>query len=185
VTTATSVQRSRHSLRALLSGGDRRSVAQSKRVQSIVEGSPERIKELAVLAHDPDWLVSMRALDLLEKFAHAHPDWVRPHKRIFIGPLADRDEWEFRLQVVRALPLFTWSPRDRTRVIDILVRDIEHPQKFVRTWALDSLARFAERDATLVPIVERALAGFEASESKALKTRARHIRTRLEAARAH
>ena len=121
----------------------------------------------------------MRALDLLEKLAHAHTEWVRRHKRIFIGPLADRDEWELRLQVVRALPLFTWTTRERKRVIDMLVRDIEHPQKFVRAWALDSLARFAERDATLVPIVKRALARFEASDSTALKTRARHIRTRL------
>jgi hypothetical protein len=149
----------------------------------MVEQSPALINELVVLAKDADWLVSMRALDLLEKFAHVHPDWVRQHKRIFIGPLADRDEWEFRLQVVRALPLFTWSPRERKRVINILVRDIEHPQKFVRAWALDSLARFAERDATLVPIVRHALARFEASESKALKTRARHIRTRLQEAR--
>jgi hypothetical protein len=170
---------SRPRLRELLSGGDRRSVAQSERVRALVEHSPDLINELVVLAKDADWLVSMRALDLLEKFAHTHTDWVRRHKRIFIGPLADRDEWEFRLQVVRALPLFAWSPREGKRVIDILVRDIEHPQKFVRAWALDSLARFAERDATLVPIVTRALARFEASDSTALKTRARHIRTRL------
>lgn len=169
-------------LRKLLSGGDRRSVAQSRRVHSIIEASPERVEELVLLTSDADWLVSMRALDLLEKFAHEHVEWVQPYKKIFIGALADRSEWEFRLQVVRALPLFEWTPRERDRVIHILVRDLEHPQKFVRAWALDSLARFAEGDASLVPRVQRALKDCDASESKALQARAKDIRARLEAA---
>ena len=169
------------SLRELLAGGDRRSLAQSTRVRSIVEDSPDRIKELVLLAKDTDWLVAVRAVDLLEKFAHEHADWVQPHKRIFIGPLADRNEWEFRLQVVRALPLLKWTPRERERVIDILVRNLKHPQKFVGAWALDSLAKFAEEDSKLVLVVKRALQRFESSDSKALRTRARHVRARLEA----
>jgi hypothetical protein len=31
---------------------------------------------LARLAHDSDWLVVMRAIDLMEKLAHEHPDWI-------------------------------------------------------------------------------------------------------------
>jgi hypothetical protein len=169
-------------LRELFSGGDRRSVARSKQAQTIVEDSPDRIEELVTLVSDMDWLVSMRAVDLLEKLAHQRVEWVQPHKRIFIGPLADRGEWEIRLQVVRALPLFKWTPREKERVLDILVRDVNHPKKFVSAWALDSLARFAEDDSSLMPTVRRALASFEKSESKALRTRARHIRTRLKAA---
>ncbi|MCC7125531.1 MAG: hypothetical protein IT178_11835 [Acidobacteria bacterium] len=172
----------RQSLRDLLAGGDRRSVAQSERAHSIVERSPDRVTELVALTKDADWLVAMRALDLLEKFAHTHADWVQPHRKVFIGPLADRDEWEFRLQVVQALPLLEWTPRERARVVEILVRDLEHPQKFVRAWALDSLARYADDDPELMPTVERTLTTFESSESKALRTRARHIRTRLNTA---
>src|SRR6185503_1914784 len=130
------------SLRPLLSGGDRRSVAESGRARGLIESNPGRVSELATLTGDADWLVSMRALDLLEKFAHDHPDWVQPHKQLFIGPLADSEKWEIRLQVVRALPLLTWTPRERKRVVEILRRDLEHPQKFVRAWALDSLATF-------------------------------------------
>jgi hypothetical protein len=167
------------SLRALLSGGDRRSVAQSERARQLIRDAPARIAELAKLAEDTDWLVSMRALDLLEKLAHEHPDWVQRHKRLFIGPLADSDKWEIRLQVVRALPLMSWTPRERRRVVEILARDVEHPQKFVRTWALDSLATFAEDDPALVPRVMRSLEAFEGSGSKALQARARQIRARL------
>jgi hypothetical protein len=139
------------------------------------------MSELARLAEDADWLVSMRAMDLLEKLAHERGDLVQPYKNLFIGPLADSDKWELRLQVVRALPLFEWTARERERVFEILVRDVKHPQKFVRAWALDSLAAFAGEDLKLFPIVKRTLEGFEQSGSKALETRARHIRARLDA----
>jgi hypothetical protein len=59
-------------LRELLSGGDRRSIANSNRVRAIVEANPALVSELAALTSDSDWLVSLRALDLLEKLAHDH-----------------------------------------------------------------------------------------------------------------
>jgi hypothetical protein len=124
----------------------------------------------------------MRAVDLMEKVAHDHADWVQPHKKVLIGPLADAEQWEIRLQVVRALPLLRWTTRERKRVLEILERDVDHPQKFVRAWALDSLATFAERDETLRASVMRHLATFEQSGSKALATRARSIRERLASA---
>lgn len=169
-------------LRALLSGGDRRSVAQSERARARVLQSPELVAELALLALDDDWLVSMRALDLLEKLAHDHPEWVQPHRKLFIGWLADSDKWEIRLQVVRALPLLEWNARERARAVDILRRNLDHSQLFVRAWALDGLSRFLDHDVALASLVERYLDSFERSGSKALATRARHIRHRLRGA---
>ena len=172
-------EETRATLRELLRGGDRRSVARSKEAQSLVLANPDRVTDLAALAEDEDWLVSMRALDLLEKLVHRHGDWVQPHKRLFIGPLADSDKWEVRLQVVRALPWLHWTPSEKKRVIEILCRDIEHKQKFVRAWALDSLAELAQGDVRLLGLVSSALESFEGSGSKALATRAKHIRRRL------
>jgi hypothetical protein len=166
-------------LRRLLSGGDRRSVAGSERAHALIRADPKRIAELASLARDEDWLVSMRALDLLEKLAHERADWVQPFKKLFLGPLADRDKWEIRLQVVRTLPLLSWTPRERARVIEILSRDIEHPQKFVRAWALDSLATLARTDHALMPGILRAIEAAELSGSKALEVRARRIREQI------
>jgi hypothetical protein len=167
------------SLRPLLAGGDRRSQARSASALKIVSANPSRISELAALAEDDDWLVSMRAVDLLEKLAHDHPEWIAPHKKLFLGALADSDRWEIRLQVVRALPLFTWNRTERRRVIEILRRDVDYTQTFVRAWALDSLSICAAKNAELIPVVRRYLKIFEASGSKALAARARHIRERL------
>jgi HEAT repeat protein len=168
-------------IRALLSGGDRRSIAESNRVRALVEKKPALVRELASLTGDKDWLVAQRALDLMEKLAHDHPDWIEPHKKIFIGPLADSDKWEIRLQVVRALPLFHWSPAQGRRAEAILIENVSYPQTFVRAWALDGLAKLSEHRSALKPIVRRHLRAFEASSSKALQARAKHIRARLAA----
>lgn len=166
-------------IRRLLSGGDRRSIAKSNRVRPLIDQNPSLVAELAALTADEDWLVTQRALDLLEKLAHDHPEWIAPHKKIFIGSLAASDKWEIRLQIVRALPLFQWSPAQARRVEEILLENVTFPQTFVRAWALDGLATLAERRAALLPIVRRHLRDFEASPSKALQARARHIRARL------
>jgi hypothetical protein len=166
-------------LRALLAGGDRRSIARAPRALAIVRADSSRVDELAALTGDSDPLVVQRALDLLEKLAHDHPDWIRPHKRIFIGPLSADDRWEIRLQIVRALPLFRWTPSERRRVLAILRENAAYPQTFVRAWALDSLSTFAVDDASLRSDVRRHLRAFDASGSKALAARARHIRARL------
>jgi acyl carrier protein phosphodiesterase len=70
----------RTSLRRLLAGGDRRSIVGADRVLSILRAQPERIRDVAMLADDEDWLVSMRALDVLEKIAHHQADWIRPDR---------------------------------------------------------------------------------------------------------
>jgi len=171
-------------LRPMLEGGDRRSLAGSRRALAATLARPERVAELAALAMDRDWLVSMRAVDLLEKLARSHPAWVQPHRQLLIGPLAASDKWEIRLQIVRCLPLLVWTPKERRRVLEILRRDIHHPQKFVRAWALDGLAAMARPGSASAREVERALRDFETSGSKALATRALLIRERIEAASA-
>ena len=171
------------SLRPLLTGGDRRAIAQSNRARRLVEREPRRVAELVALTRDDDWLVSQRALDLLEKLAHDHPEWVAPHKRVFIGPLAESDKWEIRLQIVRALPAFEWTPAEGRRVRTILMENVSFPQTFVRAWALDGLASFAMTHASLRRTVMTHLRAFERSSSKALQARARHIRKRLAARR--
>jgi hypothetical protein len=166
-------------IRELLSGGDRRSIADSQRVWTIVEENPVLVRTLVALTADDNWLIAQRALDLLEKLAHEHPEWIAPHKKIFIGPLAHSDKWEIRLQIVRALPLFQWSPAQRRRVEKMLAENVTFPQTFVRAWALDGLAKLAVSNTALRPIVRRYLREFEESSSKALHARARHIRARL------
>jgi hypothetical protein len=135
-------------------GGDRRSIARSAEVRSIIESDPASVPHLVALARDPE-------------------------KRIFIGPLAESDKWEVGLQIVRALPLFTWSSRQQERVVEIPRANVDHEQIFVRAWSPDSLATLSQRRPALRAAVERGLRRFESSGRPALAARARKIRQRL------
>jgi hypothetical protein len=48
-------------------------LAQADQVLRLARGDVRRVRRLAALALDKDWLVSMRALDVLEKLAHERP----------------------------------------------------------------------------------------------------------------
>jgi hypothetical protein len=65
---------------------------------SIVRARPERIGELATLVEDENWLVSLRALDVLEKLAHDRPDWIGPYKQSssVVWPRATNGKSAFR-----------------------------------------------------------------------------------------
>lgn len=99
-------------LRSLLSGGDRRSIAHSARASRIVHKDPSRVAELAVLAVlavDDDWLISMRALDSLAKFA------VR-NKRL--RPVVERGLKDFEASQSRALITRAHQFRARLRELE-------------------------------------------------------------------
>jgi len=169
----------RAALRRLLDGQDSRTLSQSAAARRLIDDRPARVADLAAIAGHPNWVVAMRALDLLEKLARAHPERVQPHRAVFLKA-ADSDQWLIRLQVVRALPLLRWSPKQRADAVSILRANIDYPQAFVQAWSLDGLATFAATDATLRPLVTRTLARFERSDRAALRARARQIRVRLE-----
>ena len=173
----------RDDIRRLLTGADRRSIADSRKVRALVEADRSLVPELVRLTRDGDRLVVQRAVDLLEKLAHDHPEWVKPHRRIFIGPLADHEMWEVRLQVVRALPLFRWTTTQMKRVDAILLENVKYPQTFVKAWALDSLAQLAAGRPKVTAAVTKYLRQFEQSPSKALQARARNIRKRQKTSR--
>lgn len=167
------------SLRQLLVGGDRRSIARSNEALALLRAEPARVADLACLVRDSDWLVVMRTVDLMEKLAHEHPECIQPHRRLFIGQLAEHPSWEIRLQIARALPLLRWTAAERKRVVAILRGYVKHPQKFVKAWSVDSLSRLAAGDALLTGVVHELIDEFERSGSPSLVTRARQIRRRL------
>jgi hypothetical protein len=61
------------SIRTLLAGSDRRSSAHSKQALERFGSDPACVTALVELTDDADWLVSMRAIDLLEKACSQSP----------------------------------------------------------------------------------------------------------------
>ena len=67
---------------------------------------------------------------------------------------------------MRTLPLLRWTPFERQRAIEILRRDGNHPQTFVRAWAFDSLSIMAGESVPLVRFVEEKLREFDSVPTK-------------------
>ena len=61
------------SLRELLSGRDRRSIARASDVLAMARANIALVTDLAALADDDDWLVAERALDVLAAGLLPHP----------------------------------------------------------------------------------------------------------------
>ena len=163
----------------MLSGGDRRSIAKANDVCDLVIGRLVPVSAVVGLTVHADPLVAMRAFDVLEKIARVEPELLRSHRHVFLRRRPGDERWEIQLQIVRALPLLRWTARERARAKHILLQQLEHPQPFVRAWALDGLVTLAHHDHALTGVLTRNLLSFERSRSRALKARARHIRARL------
>jgi hypothetical protein len=130
--------------------------------RALVEQEPRLVAELAALAGDDDWLVSVRALDLLEKIRAPAPRLESSRTASCSSarsPTANSGRSTCR--IVRTLPLLEWTPTERRASSRFLRRDLQHPQLFVQAWALDSLATFSLRDRSLAPTVQAALTRFE------------------------
>jgi HEAT repeat protein len=169
-------------LRDLLTGGDRRSVAQAEEALAIARQDRKAVNELARLTTDPDPLVASRSLDVLEKLVHEVPEWVEPHRMVFLHNV-DHEYWEARLQCARAIPLLNWNPNERIKLIKSLRQRIDDDQKFVRCWALDSFAQLVGDDTDLREELDRHLASFLNSGVPSMVARARAIVKRMTRAR--
>jgi HEAT repeat protein len=167
-------------LRDLLTGGDRRSIAQADKALQIAREDRAAVDELARLTGDEDWLVAQRACDVLEKLLRERPEWVQPHRQVFFSLLSS-PYWETRLQCVRALPLFAWSAKKRRAVVEVLRKAIDDEQKFVRCWALDGFALMvADEPAFQTELLGR-VSEFLGSDAPSMRARAKAIAKRLKA----
>ena len=84
-----------------------------------------------------DWMVCMRALDLLEKRAHEHAEWVARHRDVFLGV----NKWEVASADRSGAPALRLEASG-ARARGEYPRSRSRPSAEVRApWALDSLAR--------------------------------------------
>jgi hypothetical protein len=169
----------RSKIRALLSGGDRRSIAGSNRVRPLIEEQPVA-RDRAGRAHRRRGLaVTQRALDSWRNWPANIRSGSRPTRRSSSARSQRATSGKSGCKSFGPCRCFTGVRHKPDRVEKILLENVAFPQTFVRAWALDSLATLAEQKMTLMPIVRRYVREFEQSPSKALHARARHIRARL------
>jgi HEAT repeat protein len=162
-----------------LAGGDRRSIGRVPEVVQQVLEDPTSFPALfeGMLHGDP--VVRMRAADAVEKITAAHPEFLRPFKDRLIGQVARIDQQEVRWHVAQMLPRLELDEDEKATSVTILLDYLHDKSKIVKTFAMQALADFAERDAALRPEVIQLLEELTRTGSPAMASRGRKLRQRL------
>lgn len=162
-----------------LEGGDLRSIGRSEEVVQDVLANPELFGELisGMLYDDP--VIQMRAADAVEKVTAIHPEYLRPHKRLILEQIAHIEQQEVRWHIAQILPRLVLDDEEVQTAIEILTGFLNDDSRIVRTFAMDSLAVFAERQPDMQPWVVALIEEMIEDGSPAMQSRGRKLLARL------
>ncbi|MGD0437552.1 MAG: HEAT repeat domain-containing protein [Bryobacteraceae bacterium] len=145
----------------LLKGGDRRSIGRVGEVVRIVNQAPERFRALIDGLFAEDEVVAMRCADAIEKISLQHPGWLQPHAKLFLKRAAASAQPEIRWHMAQIMPRLSFTPSERARAIDLLMRYLEDKSVFVRVSAMQALAEMSDGDPRLgkriVPLIRETM----------------------------
>jgi hypothetical protein len=162
-----------------LKGGDRRSIGRSEEVvQDVLNDSSQFYDLLLGMLHD-DPVVQMRAADAVEKITASHPEYLDPYKSLFLEKIARVKQQEVRWHAAQIFPRLELNQSEADVAIEHLKAYLWDDSRIVRTFAMDSLAQFAERDPTLEPWVLTLIEEMVEDGSPAMQARGRKLLARL------
>ena len=162
-----------------LKGGDRRSIGRSEEVVLEVLKNLELFDALiqGILNDDP--VVRMRAADAVEKVTIDKHFLLQPYKDLILDEISKIRQKEVRWHVAQLLPRLKLINDEDEKAVAILKEYMSDESRIVRTFAMDSLAYFAERDPTLETWVITLIEELVEDGSPALKSRGEKLLIKL------
>jgi hypothetical protein len=167
-------------MRALLTGGSRRSIGRSGEVVDLVCEEPKRFSELIQCLWDDDPIVAMRAADAAEKVSRARPDLPQPHKRELLGLLHEAVQQELRWHLALMIPRLRLTASERRRAAEHLQVYLDDRSSIVKTCAMQGLAELATQDSMLKADVLERIRTLTRTGTPAMRARGRKLLQQLE-----
>ena len=106
-----------------------------------------------------------------KKITVQHPEYLRPYRDVLLYEAAAIEQQEVRWHVAQMLPRLTWDERERAVCVERLWGFLDGRSRIVKTFAVQALADFAQRDAALRPRVVAMLEEQVRTGSPAMKSR--------------
>jgi hypothetical protein len=158
-----------------LESGDRRSIGRVSEVVEEVLNDPSLFEVVfnAMLSDDP--IIRMRSADAVEKITAKYPEYLQPYKEKLIQQVAKIDQQEVRWHVAQMFPRLELSEEERAVIVEILLGYLNDKSKIVKTFSMQALADFAERDASLRFKVIQLLEELTRTGSPAMRSRGRKL----------
>ena len=117
----------------------------------------------------------MRSADAVEKITAKHPEYLQPYKKKLIQQVARIDQQEVRWHVAQMFPRLELSKEEQAVVVEIFLDYLNDESKIVKTFSMQALADFAERDASLRFKVIKLLEELTRTGSPAMKSRGQKL----------
>jgi hypothetical protein len=159
----------------LLRKGDLRTKGRSEDVVKLALRRPELFKDVVAAILDDDRGVRMRAADAVEKISRIHPEWLKPHKKLFLRAITKIKQQEVRWHVAQMLPRFKLTTPERRAVFVLMQTYLDDESSIVRTCAMQALADIALQDGRYLPDVMKIVEKHMKNGSPAMKARGRKL----------
>jgi len=173
---------SRTSIVDLLKGRDRRSIGRSNKAAALASEHPRAFGQLISALWDADPVVRMRAADAAEKVSARKPDSLGPYKGSLLALMEETKQIELRWHLAQMVPRLKLTPTERQRAVLAMQSYLSDKSSIVRTFAMQALADFAERDGSLRPVVLDTIRRATKSGTPAMQARGRKLLAKLETA---
>lgn len=163
-----------------LRGDDLRSIGKADEVVQDILNDPSLFKELfeGILNKDP--VIRMRSADAIEKVSVKHPEYLQPFKSKLINHLSKIEQQEVRWHVAQMFSYIETSKIERNKIIKILLSYIETDEsKIVKTFSMQTLADFAEKDEQIKPRMINLIKGMIKNGSPAIISRGKKLLKQL------
>ncbi len=154
-----------------LSGGDLRSDGASNEVAEFVKSSPRLLPDLIAALRSSDPVVRGRAADALEKVARALPDPTALHIGSILSALAEDPVPMVRWHLAMTLGHLSMFEDQANRIEAALLKALDDPSVFVKTWAIASLCLVAVQYPERRRGIVNSIARLKGDRSAAVRTR--------------
>ena len=159
----------------LLSAGDLRSAGNSEKVVKMVLSKPALFNEVidVILSENPG--AKMRASDAIEKITRSHPEYLIPHKKLFLTKIAGINQKEVRWHTAQILPRLNLTKREREKVYNLMMKYLDDESSIVRTFAMQALTDIALQETSYIPRVEKLIQKLMKNGTPAMKSRGKKL----------
>jgi len=168
-----------HPIIEMLKGGDRRSIGRASDVVGQILKEPDLFDLLISGMCLDDPILRMRCADAAEKITAIHPEYLLPHKNVFLTALAKVDQAEVRWHVAPMLARLPLSDIEQKEVAGILTVYLKDRSSIVKAASIQALFDLAMRNHSLLPLALRHIKEVVVLGTPAMQARSRKLLAKI------
>lgn len=163
-----------------LKGDDLRSIGKTDEVVQDILNDPSLFKEVFEGMLNKDPVIRMRSADAIEKVSVKHPEYLQLFKSKLINHVSKIEQQEVRWHVAQMFSYIKINKTERDKIIKILLSYIVTDEsKIVKTFSMQTLADFAEKDEQIKSRMINLIKGMIKNGSPAIISRGKKLLKQL------